>query len=97
MDSLMWFFDLSHLTQCIRIKSNFFFVCLISAWLTQPPGKKCQQETRNTCKNKYQAPFSHTCYHSTYHKTNQNTNKAKTQFACYDVGCPTENIAIKVI
>src|SRR6266480_1376353 len=75
MDSLVRFFDLSHLVWCIGIKSNFFFVCLISAWLTQPPGEKCQQETRNTCKNKCQAPFSHTCKHSTYHKTNQNTNK----------------------
>src|SRR6266496_2285196 len=75
MDCLMRFFDLSHFAQGIRIKSYFFFVCLIAAWLTQPPGKKGQQEAWNTCENKCQAPFSNTCKHSTYHKTNQNTNK----------------------
>src|SRR6266702_973042 len=71
----MWFFDLSHFAEGIWRKSYFFFVCLISSWLTQLPCKKCQEEARNASENKGQPPFSNTCKHSTYYKTNQNTDK----------------------
>src|SRR5215472_11302936 len=74
MNCLMRFFDLRHVARGIVRKSYFFFVCFISPRLTQPPGKKCQQEAWNTCENECQAPFSKTCKHSTYYKTNQNTN-----------------------
>src|SRR5436305_14426985 len=80
----------------LGMESSFLFIGLVAPWFTQSPGRKCQHQAKQACKEKSHAPASHirTSYSTSNHKATQNADQLTHTPPAHDKRAP---FAMKII